>query len=168
MRKRGETLISIKWDAAIRPTRAPRSIHIWRSASRRALRARRLHRRRSAPSASVYPCASPAQYLTRAWMTSSSKGRTCSRTCARRGRLDGCESAEQVRRFCRSLVEEAEAGEGREPEGPELCEMCQSKMRRGGGMVCVRSTRGPPSSGFACMMRSCAIRASARQLFVIS
>jgi len=27
MRKRGETLILIKWDAAIRPTRAPRSIH---------------------------------------------------------------------------------------------------------------------------------------------
>jgi len=39
---------------------------------------------------------------------------------ARGGALDSRESAEQVRRFCRGLVEEAEAGEGGEAEGPEL------------------------------------------------
>ena len=57
---------------------------------------------------------------------------------ARGGRLDGRERAEQVRRFCRGLVEEAEAGEGGEPKGPELCEgegkgrRCMSEMRRRG------------------------------------
>lgn len=40
-------------------------------------------------------------------MTSSPKGRTCAR-------------AEDVRRFCRGLIEEAEAGEGGVAEGPEL------------------------------------------------
>ena len=48
----------------------------------------------------MYPFASLAQYLARRWMTSSPKGRTCAR-------------AEDVRRFCRGLVEEAQAGESR-------------------------------------------------------
>jgi len=47
-----------------------------------------------------------------------------------RGRgLDGCESAKQVHRFCQGLVEEVKAGKGREPEGPELCEI-EEKERR--------------------------------------
>lgn len=39
---------------------------------------------------------------------------------ARGGRYDGCERAEEVGHFGGGLVEEAEAGEGGEPEGPEL------------------------------------------------
>ena len=34
--------------------------------------------------------------------------------------LERRERVEDVRRFCRSLVEEAQAGEGGEAEGPEL------------------------------------------------
>lgn len=49
----------------------PRTIHIGQSASRLELCAGRLHRRRIAPSASVYLCASPAQYLTHAWARAS-------------------------------------------------------------------------------------------------
>ena len=39
---------------------------------------------------------------------------------ARRGRVERRERVEDVRRFCRGLVEEAQAGEGGEAEGPEL------------------------------------------------
>ena len=39
---------------------------------------------------------------------------------ARRGRVEGRERAEHVRCFCRGLVEEAQAGERGEAEGPEL------------------------------------------------
>ena len=81
-------MILTKWEVAIRSTRAPHSIHIWHSASRRALRMRRLHLQWSASS---------AQYLTR---------------------------AEDVRHFCRGLVEEA--------EGLELCEEGNGKEGRSG------------------------------------
>ena len=74
--KREESLISIEWEPVISPTRASLSIHVWLSAARGALSAQCLHLRRGAPSASVYPYVSLAQYLTRARMTSSSKGRT--------------------------------------------------------------------------------------------
>ena len=42
---------------------------------------------------------------------------------ARRKKLDGRKSTKQVRCFCQGLVKEVEAGESREPDGPELCEM---------------------------------------------
>ena len=74
--KREESLVSIKWEPVISPTRASLSIHVWLPAARGALSAQCLHLRRGAPSASVYPYVSLAQYLTRARMTSSSKGRT--------------------------------------------------------------------------------------------
>src|SRR5260221_1294297 len=82
---------------AIRSTGMPHSIHIWRSASRHAHPAHGVYtyQRRNTPSASAYPCASLAPYLTRAWMASRSKGRTCSHG----GRLDGRESAEEVGHF---------------------------------------------------------------------
>jgi len=47
----------------------------------------------------------------------------------RRRELNGRKSAKQVHRFCQGLVEEVEAGEGREPEGPELCEMEERERR---------------------------------------
>jgi hypothetical protein len=40
--------------------------------------------------------------------------------CACCGRYDGRQCAEEVRHFGGDLVEEAEAGEGGEAEGPEL------------------------------------------------
>lgn len=69
----------------ISPARAPRSTHIGRSVSRSVICVPHLHRRRGAASASGYPCTSPAQYLTltRVWMTSSSKGKTCLKTYVR-------------------------------------------------------------------------------------
>jgi hypothetical protein len=69
------------------------------------------------------------------------------------GRLDGGERAEQVGRFRRGLVEEAEAGEGGEAEGPELSGEREGKEESVGGSgweeergvygtMCVRLTRG--------------------------
>jgi hypothetical protein len=62
---------------------------------------------------------------------------------ARRGRV---ERVEDVRRFCRGLVEEAQAGEGGEAQGPELCEEGRRLEMRGcvrrKEMGCVRSRRG--------------------------
>ena len=43
--------------------------------------------------------------------------------------LNGRKSAKQVHCFCQGLVEEVKVGKGREPEGPELCEI-EEKERR--------------------------------------
>jgi len=57
------------------------------------------------------------------------------------GGLDGRERAEQVGRFCRGLVEEAEAGEGGEAEGPELLGR-KGEGERGGKDGSVRGAGG--------------------------
>lgn len=90
--------------------------------------------------------------------------------CPRCGRRDAAERAGEVGRFGRGLVEEAETGEGGQTEGPELLlgerEVGQETEEDGIHMIHAFNTRDR-SSGSAWTIRSRAIRASARQLFVI-
>ena len=71
--------------------------------------------------------------------------------------LDGRERAKEVGHFGGDLVEEAEAGEGGEAEGPELCRECQEvsffwKGKKNVGVECLHSRRGrgPPGRFALC------------------
>jgi hypothetical protein len=105
------------------PTRAPRSTHIWRSASRRAARACRRHRSEEhAERVGVTVRVAGPVFDAGVDDVELEGEDVLEDVRASGGRRDGPERAEEVGHFGGDLVEEAEAGEGGEAEGPELRE----------------------------------------------